>query len=101
MVKPSSLGFFDVSTGVVAAGRSATAVAALMEGVDMQTVLCAPAGKAVLAIRLGVRPSASSRCMQMHTIEASLTISLLHHARLGIEGWRLGREHAMNASGRA
>lgn len=61
MVKPSSFGFFDVSTGVVAAGRSAMAVAALMECVDMQTVLCAPAGRAILAIRLRSIPLASSR----------------------------------------
>ena len=81
MVKPSSFGFLDVSTGAAAAGRSATAVAAWTEDVDMQTVLCAPTGKAVLAIKLSSRPSAESRC-----VHAWVT-----------RGWRLRHEHPINA----
>ena len=43
MVKPSSLGFFEVSMGAAAAGRSATADAALTEDAESETLRRAPA----------------------------------------------------------
>ena len=43
MVKPSSLGFLEVSMGAAAAGRSATAADAFTEAADSKTFRGAPA----------------------------------------------------------
>ena len=45
MVKPSSLGFLDVSIGAADAGRSATAVAAFTEDTDREAVALFPVQK--------------------------------------------------------
>ena len=49
MVKPSSLGFLDVSMGAATAGRSATA-AAFTEDAERQTLRGAPAQNSRMSV---------------------------------------------------
>ena len=58
MVKPSSLGFLEVSTGAAVAARSATAADAFTEAADSETLRRAPAAGSDTSSRVSLRQDA-------------------------------------------